>query len=194
MTPTSLPGPARWAARLEEAETLDGPIETLEPHIRKAFGTGTKGKVLRGEWLGHALHPALTDVVLGTWTSALVLDLIGGRDSARAAQRLIGVGLVAFGPTAWSGWAEWVEAGPREKRVGLVHAVTNAAAVGGFAASWLARARGRHGAGVVLGMAGAGAMAGAAYLGGHLATVRRVGSVHPAYDADPVGPASAPEK
>ena len=30
----------------------------------------------------------------------------------------------AVGPTAWSGWAEWTTTGPREKRVGLVHAVT----------------------------------------------------------------------
>ena len=54
--------------------------------------------MLRGEWLGHALHPTLTDVTLGTWTSATLLDLFGGRDSSAAAQRLIGTGLLAAGP------------------------------------------------------------------------------------------------
>ena len=81
--------------------------------------------MLRGDWLGHAVHPVLTDVVIGTWTSASVLDLLGGPDSTAAAQRLVGAGLLAVGPTAWTGWAEWSTAGPREKRVGLVHALTN---------------------------------------------------------------------
>ncbi|MDP8927642.1 MAG: hypothetical protein M3O70_03450, partial [Actinomycetota bacterium] len=30
--------------------------------------------VLRGRWLGHPLHPVLTDVPIGLWTSAVVLD------------------------------------------------------------------------------------------------------------------------
>src|SRR5690242_10504025 len=142
------PGIVRWTLALENTSALDGPVKALEPAIRSLFATGTKGSVLRGEWLGHAVHPLLTDVVLGTWTSANVLDLIGGADSRAAAQRLIGTGLLAVGPTAWTGWAEWSEAGPREKRVGLVHAVTNGVAIGAYTASWVARRRGRHGKGV----------------------------------------------
>jgi len=68
----------RWTLRLEDATALDRPVHALESAIRAAFGTGTRGSVLRGEWLGHAVHPLLTDVVLGTWTSASVLDLFGG--------------------------------------------------------------------------------------------------------------------
>ena len=30
--------------------------------------------------LGHALHPVPTDVVIGSWTSATVLDVLGGAD------------------------------------------------------------------------------------------------------------------
>ena len=86
--------------------------------------------------MGHALHPVLTDVVLGTWGSATILDLVGGRDARAAAQRLLGVGLLAVGPTAWSGWAEWASAPDRDKRVGVVHAVTNGAAAAIFASSW----------------------------------------------------------
>ena len=68
------------------------------------------------------------------------------------------------------------------KRVGLVHAVTNGAAIGLYAASWVARRRGRHGSGARLALAGATAIALGAYLGGHLAAARKVGSHHPAYD------------
>jgi len=171
----------RWTLALEDAAALDRPVKALEPWIENIFGTGARGSVLRGEWLGHAVHPLLTDVVLGTWTSATVLDLIGGAESASSAQRLIGTGLLAVGPTAWSGWAEWSAAGPRDKRVGLVHAVTNGVAISVYAASWLARRRGRHGAGVRLALAGAALSGAAAYLGGHLTEARKVSSRHPAY-------------
>jgi hypothetical protein len=170
-----------WTLRLEDATALDAPVRAIDPAIRAAFGTGTRGSVLRGEWLGHAVHPLLTDLVLGTWTSASLLDLFGGGDAATAAQRLIGTGLLAVGPTAWTGWAEWSVAGPRDKRVGLVHAVTNGAAIGIYAASWVARQRGRHASGVRLALAGAAVSGVGAYLGGHLAAARKVGSRDPAY-------------
>lgn len=174
-----------WTLRLEEATALDGPVQAIEPSIRSVFGTGARGSLLRGEWLGHAVHPVLTDLVLGTWTSATVLDVFGGRDSSSAAQRLVGTGLLAVGPTAWTGWAEWSAAAPREKRVGLVHAVTNAVAIGAYTASWLARRNGRHGAGARLALAGATVSGVGAYLGGHLAAARKVGSRHPAFGDAP---------
>ena len=176
-----LPALVRWTSRLEDAAALDPAVHALEPAVHELFGSGARGSVLRGDWLGHALHPVLTDVVLGTWTSATLLDLLGGPDSAVASQRLTGIGLLAVGPTAWSGWAEWSEAGPRDKRVGLVHAVTNAVAIGTYAASWLARRRGQHDAGARLALAGAAVSGVGAYLGGHLAAARKVGSRHPAY-------------
>ena len=179
---TDRPATVRWTLRLEDAPAVDGAVHAVEPAIESAFGSGTRGSVLRGEWLGHALHPLLTDVVIGTWTSATVLDMIGGRDSAAAAQRLVGAGLLAAGPTAWAGWAEWSRVGPREKRVGLVHAATNAVAIGTYAASWVARRKGRHGAGAGLALAGAAVSGVGAYLGGHLALTRNAASRHPAYD------------
>jgi hypothetical protein len=178
-----IPALVRWTRSLEEAEGLDGPVRALEPHIEKAFATGTRGEVLRGDWLGHAVHPVLTDVVLGSWTSATVLDVIGGVESRAAAQRLIGVSLLAVGPTAWTGWAEWASAGQRDKRVGLVHAATNAVAIGAYASSWLARRRGDHGAGVRRALVGAAVAGVGGYLGGHHAAARKVGTHHKAFDA-----------
>ncbi len=170
-----------WTLRLEDAAALDAPVHAIEPSIRAVFGTGTRAAVLRGDWLGHAVHPLLTDLVIGTWTSATVLDLFGGTESAIPAQRLIGTGLLAVGPTAWTGWAEWSAAGDRDKRVGLVHAVTNGLAISIYAASWIARQRGRHGSGARLALAGAAVSGIGAYLGGHLAAARKLGSRHPAY-------------
>jgi hypothetical protein len=180
------PGIVRWTKRLEEAQGLDVVVRAVEPTVQAAFGTGARASVLRGEWLGHAVHPVLTDVVIGTWTSASLLDLLGGRDSSGGAQRLLGIGLLAAAPTFWTGWAEWTTAGQREKRVGVVHAVTNGAALSAYAASWLARRRGDHGRGVRLALAGAAVSGVGAYLGGHLAMARNVGSHDPAYSS-PLG-------
>ena len=171
----------RWTLRLEEAKALDRPVDALEPTITKVFGAGERGAVLRGEWLGHAVHPVLTDIALGTWTSASVLDLLGGPGASGAAKRLIGTGLLAAGPTAWTGWAEWSAAGARDKRVGLVHAVTNGVAIGVYAASWLARRRGRHDKGTRLALTGAAIAGFGGYLGSHLVAVRNVASSDPAY-------------
>ncbi|MDX6308337.1 MAG: hypothetical protein QOI06_1383 [Nocardioidaceae bacterium] len=181
------PSIVRWTRRLEGATALDAPVHALEPSIRALFGTGTPAAVLRGDWLGHAVHPLLTDLVIGTWTSASLLDLFGGPDSSAPAQLLIGTGLLAVGPTAWTGWAEWSAAEPRDKRVGLVHAVTNGIAIGVYAGSWFARRRGRHAAGAGLALTGAAISGVGAYLGGHLATARKVGSHHSAYQEAPAG-------
>ena len=182
------PSSVQWTLWLEEATAIDVAVNAVEPTIQGVFGTGTRAVVLRGEWLGHAIHPLLTDLVLGTWTSATILDLFGGARSAAAAQQLIGAGLLAVGPTAWTGWAEWSAAGPREKRVGLVHAVANAVAISLYATSYIARRRGQHGTGVRLAVAGASFSGLGGYLGSHLALARKLGSRHPAYDeAAPAG-------
>lgn len=44
-------------SRFEESSTLAAVVDRIEPTIRSTFGSGTRGEVLRGEWLGHALHP-----------------------------------------------------------------------------------------------------------------------------------------
>jgi len=177
----SQPSSVRWTLRLEEATAIDAAVEAIEPTINSVFGTGSRAAVLRGEWLGHAIHPLLTDLVLGTWTSATLLDLFGGSKSAAAAQQLIGAGLVAVAPTAWTGWAEWSAAGSRDKRVGLVHAVTNGVAISLYATSYVARRSGRRATGVRLALAGAAFSGLGGYLGSHLALARKLGSRHPAY-------------
>ena len=97
-------------------------------------------------------------------------------------------------PTTWSGWRRWAAGdaitGPREKRVGLVHALTNGLAIGIYTASWAARLRGRHDTGARLALAGATVAGVAGYLGGHLAGARNVGSHHAAYDE--VSPGTSP--
>jgi uncharacterized membrane protein len=112
----------------------------------------------------------LTDVPLGCWLAAAVLDLAGGRRSRRAAQRLIGFGLLAVPSTAASGMADW--SGVQEtaaRRVGAVHAVGNVVVSLLYFSSWRARRRGHHLVGVGLGAVGCGLAMASGYLGRHLA-------------------------
>jgi uncharacterized membrane protein len=132
--------------------------------------------VLRGGWLGHALHPLLTDVPIGAWASALVLDLAGGSSAESAADLLVGVGLAAVAPTALAGWSDWGESStPEQRRVGVVHAAANIAAAGMFAASLMRRRERRRGSAKLLSLAGACALGVGGYLGGHLSYARGVG-------------------
>jgi uncharacterized membrane protein len=179
-TPT--PPLVSWTERLENNRVLDTPVRLVQPLVDALLADKRRADALHGMWLGHSVHPLLVMVPIGTWTSATVLDLVGGRDSRSAAQRLVATGLLAAGPSAITGWAEWGPIEQREKRVGLVHAVSNVTAVGLFAASWKSRSRGRHLRGVALGLAGHAAVGVGGYLGGHLTEARKVGSRHPRFD------------
>ena len=180
---TTTPPPAvAWTQKLEGASALDPVVSLVRPLVGKLVADPARRDLLRGAWLGHALHPLLTDVPIGLWTSATVLDLVGGPAARPAAQRLVGLGVLTAGPTAVTGWAEWSGSRQRDQRVGLVHAVANVTAVGLFASSWRARSQGRHARGVALGLAGSSALSLGGFLGGHLVAARKVGSRHPAFE------------
>jgi uncharacterized membrane protein len=178
-----LPLPARAAVGLEQDNRLDPVVDTLR-RLTAPFGRQSARAALGGDWMGHALHPSLTDVPLGLWTATTVLDLFGGSTARPAAQRLLGIGLLSAAPTAASGWVEWHRAERPVQRVGVVHASLNVTAIALYASSWGARRRDRHGLGTMLALAGAGAAATAGYLGGHLTMARKVSSRHPAFDED----------
>ena len=109
----------------------------------------------------------LTDLPVGLWTSAVTLDLVGGHAAQPAATAADRARPAAAGPTAWTGWAEWSALDHRDQRVGVVHAVSNGAAVALFASSWRPVAAGSNGA-AALGLAAASALTLGGYLGGHL--------------------------
>jgi hypothetical protein len=112
----------------------------------------------------------LTDVPIGCWTSANVLDLIGGRSSRRAAQRLMGLGILSAVPTAVTGLAEFSGiTDSATRRVAAVHAAANSAALACYVGSWMARRSGSPIRGTVLGLLGTGAASVGGFLGGHLA-------------------------
>jgi nitrite reductase/ring-hydroxylating ferredoxin subunit len=174
------------AERLAQLAPLDGPAQAAGKQIRGLVSPGAARDALAGTWLGHALHPALTDVVVGTWMSATLLDLTGG-DRA-ASRRLVGVGALAALPTAATGATDWADSEAVDdgvRRVGAVHAVANTTALLLQVASWSARRRGRTGRGRALSLLATGGMLASAYLGGYLSFERGVGVNQTAFDPGP---------
>ncbi|NEE02325.1 DUF2231 domain-containing protein [Phytoactinopolyspora halotolerans] len=176
------PALVRWTQALERTRVIDRVQEPVHRLAQRLVAEPRNRTMLHGTgWLGHAAHPLLTDLPLGAWTSSTVLDLIGGRRCRPASRRLIAFGVLTAVPTALTGVAEWAETSDRDRRVGFVHALGNSAALGLYAASWSARRRDRHAAGVLLSLAGGVVASGAGYLGGHLTLARKVASRHPAF-------------
>jgi len=170
-----------WVDDLTQAVEDTTVIDKISPVVEAAarpFNRRPMADVLRGTWLGHALHPLLTDFPLGCWTSALLLDLLPGRNR-RASRALIALGLLAVPPTAAAGLAEWETLNrAEERRVATVHALGNTVVAGLFLKSWLDRGRGRQVAGVGWGMLGGLLAVATGYLGGHLSFARLVGTGH----------------
>lgn len=166
--------------RLEDAAGLDGPGDVLA-RLSAPLAGPIASRVLRGEWLGHAVHPLLTDFPLGFWMSAGCLDIGGGRRSRPAATGLVALGVVTALPTAASGVAEWRATTGPARRVGVAHALLNTGGLILYGASLAARLRGRHRAGVALGLSGGIAATVGGYLGGHLSLVRKIGTADPAF-------------
>jgi nitrite reductase/ring-hydroxylating ferredoxin subunit/uncharacterized membrane protein len=174
--------------RLGRIEAIDPPAKPVGKAVRDAIPDGPVKDAISGTWLGHALHPLMTDVVIGPWTSALILDAIGGEGSERAADLLIGVGIAASVPTALTGASDWADSEVGDdsaRRVGAVHGVLNTAALGLFGASLAARKGGRRGRGKLLAAAGGALVAASGHLGGHLAYSQGVGVEQTAFDAGP---------
>jgi uncharacterized membrane protein len=162
--------PRRIANKLGELGLLDQPAKALGAVSGLLLPDGSVKNFLRGRWMGHPFHPAATDVPIGAWTSASILDLVGGEHARTAADILVAAGIAAAVPTAASGLADWSEIErPEAKRVGVVHALANNLTLGVYIASLVARVQGRRGRGVMLALGGLGGLVAGGYLGGHLA-------------------------
>ena len=77
--------------------------------------------LLHGTWLGHPLHPMLTDVPIGALIIATILDVVGQPDAAAWA---IGVGIVSMLGAALAGYADYLDLEGTGKRVGSLHSTS----------------------------------------------------------------------
>lgn len=160
---------------LEDTTAIDPALTKVRSVVNRVLHPGLVRDVLRGKPLGHPAHPIAVLIPAGAWISAAVLDFLPGQE--KAAQTLVGVGVLAAAPAAASGAADWSALKQKQQRVGLVHWAANLTSVGLYSLSYLQRRRGKQLSGKVLGLAGLAVVSGAGYLGGHLA-YRQGANVH----------------
>jgi nitrite reductase/ring-hydroxylating ferredoxin subunit/uncharacterized membrane protein len=158
----------------EQNAVLDRWSDQLQGLTRTAVAQGGPAarrvkSWLNGVWIGHPLHPALTDVTFGGWCTGAVLDLVGARSAADAA---ITVGVLGAVPTALAGVADWSDTSGEPRRTGLVHAMLNSAGLACMIASLFARRARKRAMGIGLSTTGLFVSSVSAWLGGHLVFAR----------------------
>jgi uncharacterized membrane protein len=182
--PATAPRPnrlVRWTLALERSTAMDGAARLVAPVADALVRSPGRRAALQGRWAGHALHPVLVTLPLGTWTAVSVLDVMPSDAHRETAQTLTGLGVLAALPAAVTGLAEWADTNQRDSRTATAHALANSAALALYTLSWRARRGGRHARGALLAAGALGVSGVGGYLGGHLAQVRKVGSHHPAF-------------
>ena len=158
----------RWLHALN-----DGVSRVVQPLYERYRDHAAVDLLHGGRWVGHALHPALSDLPIGLWSGAVVLDVVGKdvepRDSRLdPAATLSAAGLIAAVATAATGVADWNVTNDEDRRVGLFHGLLNLAAVALQSASLAARLTGHRGPARLLSATSMTVTAAAGFVGGHL--------------------------
>src|SRR5947209_7582450 len=138
-------------------ETLADPIQNW---VKNFYGTPGKSALsglksfLNGVWLGHPVHPALTDVPIGAWTTTFMLDTIWlaseNPDLANASDISLLLGLFGAGAAAVAGITDWSDTDGIDRRVGLLHGLLNVGVTATNLASYFLRRAGMRRTGIAL--------------------------------------------
>ena len=165
--------PLTFAGRLAASQRWADPLAArLQPLIKRAVSPPPIRNFLDGVWVGAPLHPPLTDVPIGAWTTALLLDggsvLTGDEALAGAADRALAVGTIAAVPAAVTGLNDLRDLVGQSRRIAMVHALVNVLGLSLSTASLAYRHAGRRG--LARGLSGLGFVTSsmAAQLGGKL--------------------------
>lgn len=148
-----------WLERLAAAT-----MRTVAPLRSRLAPTGLLD-LLHGKPLGHALHPALSDLPIGLWAGSMLLYFVGWGGPAAL---LSGCGIAAALAAAATGGADWTVTDGHERRVGLLHGMVMVVALLVQCGSFAAYLTGQTVLAVVLSVVSLVITLGAAYLGGHL--------------------------
>lgn len=175
-------------SRLSESMPwLDKSAKKLHEASAPVFGPEAPSAIkdaLYGTWLGHPLHPSITDVPVGSWTATAMFDLLGYERAADAALKL---GVLGAMGSAVTGVAQWFDLQNMEepRRLGTLHALLNSGALTLYLASWALRSNDKRGAGVATALAGYGIASTSAWIGGHLSFKLGIGVSNVAFQDSP---------
>lgn len=142
--------------------------------------------MLNGTWLGHAIHPMLTDIPLGAWTGTTLLDIAAlageNKDIENSADLTLVLGLLGAGGAAVTGITDWSDLDGTDRRVGMMHGLLNGSITLMYLVSLIMRRTGQRRAGVALSTLGYLTSLFSAYLGGEMVFAKGVGVNHVAWE------------
>ena len=161
------------------ARPLRGGANAVARATRAVFGAlGTPGRYLQdflnGVWLGHSLHAVLVDVVVGSSTAALLLDVLRvvfGVDGLElAATWVVGLAWLSAAGSVLTGLTDYKDTSPdtAARDVTMLHGLINIVGTAGFAWSTIARMSGDHGFAFWPLVVGYAIVSVGAYIGGHV--------------------------
>ena len=163
-------------------QTLDHMTQGAQNIINTVLGARGSGRhplksLLNGSWLGHPLHPLITDVAIGGTVLTAAFDVIWLAFpvtrvwAPRAAEGMLIAGIIGMLGAAITGLADWSDTYGNERTTGLVHGLLNSAALIAYIISLVLRLQVSDGQSVVaaiIGFVGLGLISSAAYFGGDL--------------------------
>lgn len=172
---------------LDELPQLEATGQTISKTVHQlVMKGGTPARkvadVLHGTWLGHPLHPILTDITIGAWALGALFDAVGaikGDHVAReAGDRLALVGTISAVPTIITGLIDFSTIQKPATSVATLHAVLNDINLVLYVLSVRDRRRGNHKRGLFFSFLALGLTTVAAWLGGVLVYDKKVGVDH----------------
>lgn len=159
---------------IEALPWLDDVAEAVQPKVQRAVNAGGTPirDLLDGTPMEIPLHPALTDVPVGAWTSTLVFDGLdvatGSRAARNAADATLALGIAGGFAAAATGLSDWRYLSGGSRRMGVAHGLLNGIGLLLNTASLLLRLTGCRNAGRLAFLAGFSIGGTAAHLGGEL--------------------------
>jgi nitrite reductase/ring-hydroxylating ferredoxin subunit/uncharacterized membrane protein len=176
---------------------VDRLSDALQSGIKALTGANWKAPrrlktLLSGTWLGHSLHPVITDVPVAAWLIAAIFDIlwlavpVTTTWAPRGAEVLVGVGVLAALGAFVTGIADWSDTYGAERTVGFYHGLLNSSAIVLYAVSTLLRlgqSSGQSTSAAIVGFVGLACVLVAAYLGGDMVFAKGTGVNHTAWEA-----------
>lgn len=168
-----------WVDRLGWLRSLNDWLTAELAPVRERYQDNLALELMHGgRWVGHPLHPALSDLPVGLWTGATLLDLTDHSPPPEAgvdaAGLLSAAGILGACAAALTGLSDWTVSNEQDRRVGLFHGLLNTVAVGLQCASLGTRMAGHRSTARALGAASLAVTGAAAYIGGHLVFTKGV--------------------
>ena len=196
-TATSSTSPEQGTPQVTAPATplTDRISDALQNAVKAVIGSNRKPPrrfrtLLNGTWLGHPLHPAITDVPIGAWLLAVIFDIIwliapdANAWAARGAEAAVLIGILGALAAAVTGLTDWSDTYGAERTVGLYHAGLNTLALVLYVVSFILRLTvpsGESLAAAILGFIAVIAVLVAAYLGGDMVFGKATGVNHTAW-------------